>query len=86
MNNWIVRYNDRAIERVETEYNLDTFDCSFDSYGEAQAYLLQILKADHAATVAQHTQAITDIERLSAELKVIEAKIRIINTSTEEDY
>ena len=79
MNNYIVRYLHRAIERAGTEYNLDTFDCVFDTFNEAQNYLLQILKADHA-------QAIADISRLSIELTAIEAKIRIVNTSTEQDY
>ena len=79
MNNYIVRYLHRAIERVGTEYGLDTFDCAFDTFNEAQSYLLSILKADHA-------QAVADISRLSIELTAIEAKIRIINTSTEEDY
>ena len=86
MNNYIVRYIHRAIERVGTEYDLDTFDCVFANFEEAQGYLLQILKADHAATVAQHAQAIADISRLSIELTAIEAKIRIINTSSEQDY
>ena len=86
MNNYIVRYIHRTIERVGMEYDLDTFDCVFDTFNEAQSYLLQILKADHAATVAQHTQAIADISRLSIEMTAIEAKIRIVNTSTEEDY
>ena len=79
MNNYIVRYLHRAIERAGTEYNLDTFDCVFDTFEEAQGYLLSILKADHA-------QAIADISRLSIETTAIEAKIRIINTSTEQDY
>ena len=79
MNNYIVRYLHRAIERAGTEYNLDTFDCVFDTFNEAQNYLLQILKADHA-------QAIADISRLSIELTAIEAKIRIVNTSSEQDY
>ena len=79
MNNYIVRYLHRAIERAGTEYNLDTFDCVFDTFNEAQSYLLSILKADHA-------QAVADISRLSIELTAIEAKIRIINTSTEQDY
>ena len=86
MNNWIVRYIHRTIEKVGTDYDLDTFDCVFANFEEAQGYLLQILKADHAATVAQHTQAVADISRLSIELTAIEAKIRIINTSTEENY
>ena len=79
MNNYIVRYLHRAIEKAGTEYNLDTFDCVFDTFNEAQNYLLQILKADHA-------QAIADISRLSIELTAIEAKIRIVNTSSEQDY
>ena len=78
-NKWIVRYLHRAIERAGTEYNLDTFDCVFDTFEEAQSYILSILKADHA-------QAVADISRLSIEMTAIEAKIRIINTSTEEDY
>ena len=86
MNNYIVRYLHRAIERAGTEYNLDTFDCVFDTFNEAQNYLLQILKADHANVVAQHAQAIADISRLSIETTVIEAKIRIVNTSSEQDY
>ena len=79
MNNYIVRYLHRAIEKAGTEYNLDTFDCVFDTFEEAQSYLLGILKADHA-------QAVADISQLSIEMTVIEAKIRIVNTSTEEDY
>ena len=79
MNNYIVRYLHRAIERAGTEYNLDTFDCVFDTFNEAQNYLLQILKADHA-------QAVADISRLSIEMTAIESKIRFVNTSTEEDY
>ena len=79
MNNYIVRYLHRAIEKAGTEYNLDTFDCVFDTFNEAQNYLLQILKADHA-------QAVTDISRLSIEMTAIEAKIRIVNTSSEQDY
>ncbi len=51
----------------------------FDSFEEAQDYLLQVLKETHA-------QAIADIARLSAELTQIEAKIRIVNVSSEQDY
>lgn len=54
-------------------------DSLFDSFEAAQDYLLQALKADHA-------QAVADISRLSIELTSIEAKIRIVNTSTEQDY
>jgi len=54
-------------------------DSLFDTFAAAQDYLLQALKADHA-------QAVADMATLPAKLKVIEAKIRIINTSTEEDY
>jgi len=54
-------------------------DSLFDTFEEAQSYLLSILKADHA-------QAVADISRLSIELTAIEAKIRIVNTSTEQDY
>lgn len=54
-------------------------DSLFDTFAEAQDYLLQALKADHA-------QAVADISRLSIELTAIEAKIRIINTSSEQDY
>lgn len=54
-------------------------DGLFDTFAEAQSYLLSILKAEHA-------QAVADISRLSIELTSIEAKIRIVNTSTEEDY
>ena len=54
-------------------------DSLFDTFAAAQDYLLQALKADHA-------QAVADISRLSIEMTVIEAKIRIINTSTQEDY
>ena len=86
MNNYIVRYIHRTIERVGTEYDLDTFDCVFANFEEAQGYLLQILKADHANAVAQHIQAIADISRLSIEMTAIEAKIRIVNTSSEQDY
>jgi hypothetical protein len=51
----------------------------FDSFEEAQDHLLSILKADHA-------QVIADIATLPAKLKVIEAKIRIVNVSSEQDY
>ena len=78
-NKWIVRDVLRKIERVGEEYDIDTFDCVFDTFEEAQTYLLKLLKADHA-------QAVADISRLSIETTAIEAKIRIINTSTEEDY
>ena len=78
-NKWIVRDVLRKIERVGEEYDIDTFDCVFDTFEEAQTYLLKLLKADHA-------QAVADISRLSIELTAIEAKIRIINTSTEQDY
>ena len=54
-------------------------DSLFDTFAEAQGYLLSILKADHA-------QAVADISRLSIETTVIEAKIRIVNTSSEQDY
>ena len=54
-------------------------DSLFDTFAAAQDYLLQALKADHA-------QAVADISRLSIEMTAIEAKIRIVNTSTEEDY
>ena len=78
-NKWIVRDVLRKIEMVGEEYDIDTFDCVFDTFEEAQTYLLKLLKSDHA-------QAIADISRLSIELTAIEAKIRIVNTSTEEDY
>ena len=54
-------------------------DSLFDSFEDAQSYLLSILKADHA-------QALTDISRLSIELTAIETKIRFVNTSNEKDY
>jgi hypothetical protein len=54
-------------------------DAFFDTFAEAQSYLLSILKQAHA-------EAVADIARLSAELTQIESKIRIINTSTEADY
>ena len=81
---WIVRYNNRAIDRVDPiNYNPDilewTLDSAFDTFPQAQNHLLNILKAEHA-------QAVADISRLSIELTAIEAKIRIVNTSTEEDY
>ena len=85
-NKWIVRDVLRKIERVGEEYDIDTFDCVFDTFEEAQTYLLKLLKADHAAGHAMHTQLIADLARLSIELTAIEAKIRIINTSREQDY
>ena len=78
-NKWIVRDVLRKIERVGEEYDIDTFDCVFDTFEEAQTYLLKLLKADHA-------QAVADISRLSIEMTAIEAKIRFVNTSTEQDY
>ena len=78
-NKWIVRDVLRKIERVGEEYDIDTFDCVFDTFEEAQTYLLKLLKADHA-------QAVADISRLSIEMTAIEAKIRIVNTSTEQYY
>jgi hypothetical protein len=54
-------------------------DGIFETFIEAQNFLLQVLKETHA-------QAIADIARLSAELTQIEAKIRIVNVSSEQDY
>lgn len=82
---WIVRDVLRKIERVGEDYNPGewelewTHDCAFDSFEEAQNHLLSILKTDHAQVVA-------DIAALPSKLKVIEGKIRIINTSSEQDY
>ena len=83
---WILRYNEHAIERVNaTSYNPDTLewslDSAFDTFEGAQAYLLKILKIDQKNKTAEQAQAIADIERLSAELKVIEAKINTIHLS-----
>ena len=83
---WVLRYNDRAIERVNaTSFNPDTLewslDSAFDTFESAQAYLLKILRRDQKTKTAEQAQAIADIERLSAELKVIEAKINTIHLS-----
>ena len=72
------KYTLTRIKKRNTVYMREG-DSLFDSFEAAQDYLLQVLKADHA-------QAIADISRLSIGLTAIETKIRIINTSTEEDY
>ena len=72
------KYTLTRIKKRNTVY-MGEGDSLFDTFGEAQSHLLSILKAEHA-------QAVADISRLSIELTAIEAKIRIINTSTEEDY
>ena len=72
------KYTLTRIKKKNTVY-MKEGDSLFDSFEDAQSYLLSILKADHA-------QAVADISRLSIELTAIEAKIRIINTSTEQDY
>ena len=78
---WYVDYNKCSICRLEKGVQLyaGTGDGLFSSFENAQSYLLTILKH-------QHAEAVADISRLSIELTAIEAKIRIINTSTEEDY
>lgn len=72
------KYTITRINKRNTVY-MGEGDSLFDSFDAAQDYLLQALKADHA-------QAVADISRLSIELTAIEAKIRIINTSSEQDY
>lgn len=72
------KYTITRIKKRNTVY-MGEGDSLFDTFEEAQSYLLSILKADHA-------QAIADISRLSIETTAIEAKIRIVNTSTEQDY
>ena len=72
------KYTLTRIKKRNTVY-MKEGDSLFDTFAAAQDYLLQALKADHA-------QAIADMSRLSIEMTAIEAKIRIINTSTEEDY
>jgi hypothetical protein len=78
---WRVRHEGRNIEKIEQQEKLYMHDqdAYFDTFAEAQTYLLSILKQAHA-------EAVADIARLSAELTQIESKIRIINTSTEQDY
>ena len=78
---WRVNCKEFTIEHIKNQIwvYMGERDGLFDTFDEAQSYLLNILKADHA-------QAVADISRLSIEVTVIEAKIRIINTSTEEDY
>lgn len=72
------KYTITRIKKKNTVYMREG-DSLFDTFEDAQSYLLSILKADHA-------QAVADISQLSIELTAIEAKIRIINTSTEQDY
>ena len=72
------KYTLTRIKKRNTVY-MGESDSLFDTFEDAQSHLLSILKADHA-------QAVADISRLSIELTAIEAKIRIINTSSEQDY
>lgn len=78
---WLVNCEEFTIERIKNQIWVYISERGglFDSFEEAQDYLLQALKADHA-------QAVADISRLSIELTAIEAKIRIVNTSSEKDY
>ena len=78
---WHVDYDKCSMCRLKKDAQVYTGagDGLFTTFEEAQSYLLTILKH-------QHAQAIADISRLSIELTAIEAKIRIINTSTEQDY
>ena len=78
---WRVNCKEFTIECIKNQIwvYMGERDGLFDTFEEAQSHLLNILKADHA-------QAIADMSRLSIEMTAIEAKIRIINTSTEEDY
>jgi hypothetical protein len=78
---WRVGYKGRNIEKIQNQEILymNDQDAYFDTFAEAQSYLLILLKQAHA-------EAVADIARLSAELTQIESKIRIINTSTEQDY
>ena len=78
---WLANCEEFTIEHIknQTWVYVGPRGGFFDSFEEAQNHLLTILKADHA-------QAIADISRLSIGLTAIEAKIRIINTSSEQDY
>lgn len=78
---WHVSYNRHMITRIKEKKSvyMDENDGIFETFIEAQNFLLQVLKETHA-------QAVADIARLTAELTQIESKIRIINTSTEADY
>lgn len=78
---WLVNCEEFTIERInnQTWVYVGPRGGLFDTFAEAQDYLLQALKADHAQVVA-------DIATLPAKLKAIEAKIRFVNTSSAEDY
>ena len=78
---WHVSYKQHMITRIKEKKSvyMDENDGIFETFIEAQNFLLQVLKETHA-------QAIADIARLSAELTQIEAKIRIVNVSSEQDY
>ena len=78
---WHVDYDKCSMCRLkkDAQVYIGAGDGLFSTFEEAQSYLLTILKH-------QHAQAVADISRLSIELTAIEAKIRIVNTSTEEDY
>ena len=78
---WHVDYRRYSMRRIEkdAQVRIGRGDGLFGTFEEAQSYLLTILKH-------QHAQAVADISRLSIEMTAIEAKIRIINTSSEQDY
>lgn len=78
---WLANCEEFTIERIknQTRVYISERGGLFDSFEEAQDYLLQALKADHA-------QLIVDMATLPAKLKVIEGKIRIVNVSSEQDY
>ena len=78
---WLVNCKEFTIEHIKNRIwvYMGERDGLFDTFAEAQSHLLSILKADHA-------QAVADISRLSIEMTAIEAKIRFVNTSTEQDY
>ena len=78
---WHVNYDKCSMCRLkkDAQVYIGAGDGLFSTFEEAQSYLLTILKH-------QHAQAIADISRLSIETTAIEAKIRFVNTSTEQDY
>ena len=78
---WHVDYDKCSMCRLkkDAQVYIGAGDGLFSTFEEAQSYLLTILKH-------QHAQALADISRLSIETTAIEAKIRIVNTSSEQDY
>lgn len=78
---WHVDYDKCSMCRLkkDAQVYIGAGDGLFSNFKEAQSYLLTILKH-------QHAQVVADIATLPAKLKAIEAKIRIVNTSSEQDY